>query len=298
MKLIHRLLVFVFICCGIFLTVYFSVNYFYQKQEDLDMKIVENTVTEGKPIDIAEVILPKELKTEEYGDIFYYDGQIKRQVTYRYNPISQLNFSSTTDKFGYFVNYNIYDENISDNKEVTLRIEDINTRDSKQVYSGSFRTSGWEWFSNDEVLVNEGCGTECHVQILENLITEKEYVLQYGVGYTWSPNKKWVFAYNYSYRTGITIGDKFGNVIYKHHILPPENEMANTPLAVWSPDSSKLAFAMKKSDDKSFELFILDSGENFKEIFKSNVGTAKKFELKWAPDGKTLNINDQKIILK
>lgn len=128
--------------------------------------------------------------------------------------------------------------------------------------------------------MSEGCGTECQAEFLVDLKSDKKYVLQYGVGYTWSPDKNWVFAYNYSYRTGITIGDKFGNVIYRYHILPPESETVNTPLAMWSPDSSKLALVMKKSDDKSFELLVFDSRKKFKKIFQSDVMDAEEFELK------------------
>jgi hypothetical protein len=293
MKILHKLQVFILLLNIVFL-IFFLVKYFYQKQEDVDMEILENSIIESKPIDITDVVSPVDLKIEENG-IFFYNGNTKRQVVYQNNPISDLIFSPSRNKFGYFVNYSVYDENISPDKEVVLRIENLNTRDSKQVYGGSFRTGGWEWFLNDEVLVEEGCGTECHVQILENLISGKEYILQYGVDYTWSPDKNWVFAYNYSYRTGITIGDKFGNIVYKYHILPPENETANTPLAVWSPDSSKLALIIKNSNDKEFELLIFDSHNNFKEIFQSKVDNAKKFELKWALDSKSVEVNNKKL---
>ena len=304
MKTLKIILIFVLLLCLILIFNFFKFiksNNEIVLFENKNDKLVKNfpTPTIIQFVEMKKILLPQltQLLNGEDLSVFFIDNQIKNEIVYKDHPVNQFYFSPKKDKFGYFVDYSS-DQDVNYDREAVLYIENTQSRKPKEVFHGTFRTSGWEWFSNDEVLIDESCGTECHVQILENLITGKEYVLQYGVGYTWSPNKKWIFAYNYSYRTGITIGDKFGNIIYKHHILPPENETANTPLAVWSPDSSKLALVMKKSDDKSFELIILNSGENFKEIFKSNVDTDKKFELKWALDGKTLNINDQKIILK
>ncbi len=271
----------------------FLLNRFPKIPGNPSMMAKEQIVTEGKALDIAGAVSPQELKTEESGDVFLYDGLIKRQIIYLNNPISQLNFSPTGDKFGYFVNYSIFDENIPFDKQVALRIEDARARKSKGVFYGSYRTSGWEWFSDKEILVSESCGSECQAEFYIDLDSGKEYTLQYGVDYTWSPNKDWVFAYNYSYRTGITVGDRFGRIILRHNIRPPENETANTPLAVWSPDSEKLALVMKKSNDKEFELVIFDSQNKFKRIFQSNADYVTEFKLTWSEDSKKVFLNDK-----
>ena len=249
----------------------------------------------GELIEINRVG-PSELVVGEYNELFYVENLTKRPVVYQGNPISQLNFSASKNMFGYLVNYDIYDDKIPYDKKVLLYIEDIKTRKPREVFHGSFKTS-WEWFSGHEILISEGCGTECQLEYLINLTTGKKYILQYGVGYTWSPDKNWVFAYNYSYRTGITIGDKFGKIILSHKIIPPKNnESTNTPLAAWSPDSTRLALIMKKPDDKAFELLVFTSGDNFSNTFQSDLDYAKKFELKWASDSKSLRLNGKTII--
>lgn len=268
----------------------FSVSYIRDLEKNPDLEPAVNAAIAGEPIDIADVSLGKlKIKNRE---LFFYDGQIKRQVVYRNNPISNLVFSPSRDRFGYLVNYSIYDENIPYDKTTILRIEDADTRVSKQVYHGSFRTSGWEWFSDNEVLVSEGCGTECQAQFLINLEYGKQYTLQYGVGYQWSPNKKMVVAYNYSLRRGITVGDKFGKKLFRY-VLTPRNDthFANTPQALWSPDSNKLAVAMEKETGEGFDLLVFGVKKNFKKILRSDIGSSDKFELAWSEDSKKVFVN-------
>ena len=248
----------------------------------------------GESIEISKVS-PSKLTVGENLEVFYIENQTKRRVVYQNNLISQLNFSPTGDKFGYLVNYDIYDTKIAYDRTTLLYIEDTQTRKPKEFFHGSFRTSGWKWFSDDEVLVSYGCGTECQVQLLINLRSGKEYELQYGVRYSWSPDKNWVFAYNYSNRTGITVGDKFGNIKFRFNINPPENEMANTPLALWSPDSNKLALISKIDGREEFELLIFNASQKFRKIFRSDVDYMKIFDLKWNADSKSVTINSNMI---
>ncbi|MEK7121095.1 MAG: hypothetical protein AAB857_00130 [Patescibacteria group bacterium] len=251
----------------------------------------------GEPIEISKV-KPAELTTGENNDLFYIENEVKRLVVNNGNPISQMNFSPTEDRFGYLVNYDIYNTNIAYDRTTILYVEDIKTRKPEEVFHGSFRTSGWEWFSMDEILVSEGCGTECRVESLIDLKSGKKYTLQYGVGYTWSPDKKLVFAYNYSYKAGITVGDKYGNIKFQFHIGSPESEMANTPLAAWSPDSSKIALVTKIEGREEYELSIFSSRKKFMKILQTNIDYAKEFELKWAPDNKSIELNNKKITLQ
>src|SRR3989338_10162833 len=58
----------------------------------------------GESIEISKVS-PSKLTVGENLEVFYIENQTKRRVVYQNNPISQLNFSPTGDKFGYLVNY-------------------------------------------------------------------------------------------------------------------------------------------------------------------------------------------------
>ncbi len=299
MKILFKnILILSVILCSILI-----LNFIASKQGNKNIiKILPDNITQnlpvtpllktGESIEISKVA-PSKLISGEYLWVYFIDGQFKREVKYKNNPIIELLFSPGEDKFGYFVDYDIYDKSIPYDRTTVLYIEDVKTRKPKEVFHGTFRTGGWEWFSNSEILVYEGCGTECEVEFLIDLKTGKKYQLQYGVGYTWSPDKKWVFAYNYSYRTGITVGDKFGNIILRYHPISPESDMVDTPLAVWSLDSNKLALVMKSSNDKNLELSIFDRREKFKKIFQSKVEDEKEFKLEWTFDSKSVRVNDK-----
>jgi hypothetical protein len=69
--------------------------------------------------------------------------------------------------------------------------------------------------------------------------------------------------------------------------------MVDTPLAVWSLDSNKLALVMKSSNDKNLELSIFDRREKFKKIFQSKVEDEKEFKLEWTFDSKSVRVNDK-----
>ena len=295
MKILKVILIFVLLLCLILIFNFFALK---QRNETTikilpDIKTPNLPVTPllgiGEPVEISKVA-PSRLISGENLWVYFIDGQIKREVEYKNNPVFEFLYSPKKDKFGYFVDYS-NDPAVDYYRENVLYIENIQNRKPKEVFSGSFKVSGWEWFSNDEILVSEGCGTECQAEFLVDLKSGKEYVLQYGVDYTWSPDKKFVFAYNYSYRPGINVGDKFGNTIFGYHIAPPENYTSSTPLAAWSSDGVELALIMRKSNDKEFELLVFDSTKKFKKIFQSAIDDAEEFELKWTSDNKSVEVN-------
>ena len=65
----------------------------------------------------------------------------------------------------------ISDESVPWDKQVVLHIGETASKKTKEVYRGSYKTSGWEWFSENEVLVSYGCGTECEVLYLINIVS-------------------------------------------------------------------------------------------------------------------------------
>lgn len=253
---------------------------------------------DGESMDISEAPISK-LVADDYNELFYLDKNRKRKVTHNGHPTSRFYFSPVKDKFGYLENFDIYDKNVPYDQEVVLHIGDAKTRETKNVYHGSFRTSGWEWFSDSEVLVSYGCGTECQTLYIINVDTDKKYTLGYGVGYEWSLNKKMVLAYRYSGRFGIIVGDKFGNILFQLSRESPDiySELLSQTKAAWSPDSNKIAAVIKKEDQDQLELLVFDTQENFKQIFQSDVDFFKDVELRWDSDEKLI-YNDLKFVLK
>jgi len=246
------------------------------------VKGINNEVINGEPIDISKVPIFT-VTADDYGRLFYIDRNIKRKVTHNYNTTSNLYFSPSIDKFGYIENFDIFDKNAPYDQEIILHIGNTKTRETKIVYHGSFKTSGWEWFSNNEVLVSYGCGTECQTIYIINVDTGKKYTLGYGVGYEWSPDKKMVVAYHYYAGSGITIGDKFGNILFRLLRERPDiySELLEQTMAYWSPDSNKIAVVIKKENQDQLELLIFNVQENFKQIFQSDVDFFEDTELRW-----------------
>ena len=158
------------------------------------------------------------------------------------------------------------------NKEVVLLIRDVNYGETKEVYNNNFGASNWEWFSENEVLVSYGCGTECRVLYLIDIDSGKQWTLQYGVGYEWSPNKEMVVAYHYSWKYGITIGDKYGNELFtlRRERGPVVNDLESKTQAIWSSDNTKMALYIKKEGENEMELLVFDIEKSFKQIFQSD----------------------------
>jgi len=249
-----------------------KINYEEDIEELVEKQFVE---IEEEPIDISEipVAILNILFVDDYGRIFYETDGVKRRVVHNDNPVSNISFSPAKDKFGYVENFDIFNEMIPYDKQVVLHIVDIDTKKTKEVYSGSHRASGWEWFSENEVLIPYGCGTECQVLFLIDIVLNKQYQLQYGVGYEWSPNKEMVVAYHYSWKYGITVGDKYGNKLFTlgREWGSEYNDLESKTRAIWSSDSSKIALYIKKEGKDKMELLIFDIEKNFEQIFQSDV---------------------------
>jgi len=246
-------------------------------------------------IEILDVSVFK-LIEGEYRSVLYVNNGIEQKVTYNGQEIDYLKFSPLNNKLGFFYESGNY---LSAGRDIALAIMDIGGKSIKKVYEGSFKTSYWEWLNNEEVVVYYGCGTECIVAYVINVNSgEKKSELQYGVGHKWSPDKELVLAYNYSYRYGITIGDKIGNVLFsiKREPVTYHGLIYKTKVA-WSPDSSKIAVVIKKENQDQLELLVFDVQENFKQIFQSDVEFFKDIELRWDSDEK-LVYNNLEFILK
>ncbi len=184
---------------------------------------------------------------------------------------------------------------------VSIYLVDKFKKDFKKIFSGSLRTSGWEWFNEDKILVSYNCGTECQMLYLIDTRTNKQNQLVYGVNYEWSPNKEMVSAHNYYPSYGVTVGTQFGEKIFSIQRSIDDtnetilNEKTNTS---WSPDSSKLAVVIKKEDNNQMELLVLDVENKFKKILRNDLPTSVDYyDVKWDNNGQNIILNNISIPL-
>lgn len=266
------------------------------KEQDIEQMDYSNKGAENNIVDIIEIPISA-VTMDDYGRLFYIDKDTKKKVYYNGHPTSYLHISPLGNNFGFYEEFNIYDKSIPYDRQVILHIGDINTKNMKEVYSGSYRTSKWEWFNNDYVLVYYNCGTECQALYKINVNTSKQTDISknfgYGVGYQWSPDKRYVLAYHYTSNYGILVGDKDGNIIFRLMRDPTPGIMVADVEALWSPDSSKIALVIKKEYKEGMEIFVLDMVQDFNTIFQEDLtGTIDDIEFFWQHKGKLLAYKD------
>ncbi len=197
---------------------------------------------------------------------------------FRINTVDQLFVSPNREKVGFVIFEDIFDEEIPEDRQVLIYVGDRKENKFREVYYGSFRTSGWEWFSDDEILVPSSCGTECQVIYLIDVNTGEKNELQYGVDYTWSSNKEYVFAYNYTWRYGLTVGDKQKNILLTLERDSNSDTVDSWDLivqtqAVWSLDSTKLAVVIKKEGQQKMELLVFENKiGKFEQVYQKDIG--------------------------
>jgi len=284
---------------GLSVLIVFAINNVQQKNIEnniIGTNILE-ALTEGDSVDISNISFDK-IIVDKHQELFYIDKNIKRRVVYNNNSISQFNLNSSINKFGFFENFDIYDKNIPYDRQIVLHVGDAKTHELKEIYHGSHKSSGWSWFSDDDILISYGCGTECQVLYLVNIESNKQYQLQYGVGYEWSPDKKMVLAYHYTAGFGITVGDKFGNILFRFiKESSQDSKLINLTLAVWSSDSDKIALIIRKQNEEKLELLVFDAENDFEHIFQSDINSYKAQELKWSDDNNKIILDNQEFIL-
>lgn len=287
-------IIFIVLVGSIFLVVFFAfgVNYFLSSEED--MLNAKNVALDEK-VEIDEVSLSEiqEDKNESYRDK---DGRL---VVFNGNSIGQVFFSPSGKKVGFMENRNIYDKNIPYDQTRILYIGNAQDKNFQEIFHGSFRMSGWEWFSENEVIFNSSCGTECQVVYWSDLDSGEKSVLQYGVGYEWSSDKKLVFAYHYSGNYGIVIGDKKGKELFsfvREHKKFNSESLSWKTKAVWSQDSTRLALAIKKENEEKMELLIFDIENDFEQLYKRDINDkSEEYNLKWSDDKKIIFVNNEEI---
>ena len=160
------------------------------------------------------------------------------------------------DEVSYYENY------------LALMVYDLDTGEEQEVFRADYRFGNWEWISSKEIVLYRGCGTECSGFWRVDIEIGEKNVVNYGVGYEWSPNKELVVAHHYSGGYGITVGDKYGNVLFEFRRPLPSvySKLVNKTEAIWSDDGRILSLTIKEQNEDKLELIKFDIDNNFKII--------------------------------
>ena len=282
-KIIFLMFIFL-VCTAIFMAVISKV-----KKANLN---TDKTLTENRTIEISEIPLEKIIE-DEYRRLFYIDNQTKKRVVQNNNTLSRLQFSPLKDKYGFTENL----DNDEHDKPILIFTGDMNSKETKEIYRGNFKTSGWEWFSNEEILVSAGCGTECEVLYLIDLESGEKIELNYGVNYKWSPDKTKVLALHYATIPGFTVGDKFGNELFTlEREFLEYSKLFDLLQTEWSKDGEKIALVIKKDNEEKMELLVFDVQNDFNIIFQNDIEILDNIELSW--NNNKVLINDKEYVIE
>lgn len=242
-------------------------------------------LSRGK-IDLLSVSLEK----LEQDELWVYEKSSKRQVHFNNNPIGNLQFSPSGQRAGFMEFRDVHDKNISITEQVIFHIGLTNGKKYQAVYHGDFKTSGWEWLNENELVVYDNCGTECVVGFLYDVRDGKKEADLWAVGHEWSPDKQMILSYNYTIGYGVMVQDKKGEDLFliARQQPIPYNKLMDETRAIWSPDSTKLALAIRKETENRMELLIYNTKDNFKIIYQANMLLAEVPEIRWSDNSKNI----------
>lgn len=157
----------------------------------------------------------------------------------------------------------------------------------RTVFSGDHHLSFFEWLDDNEIAVYQDCGTECMMVYLIDTQTGRSHRFFMGGGYSWAPNKKYVLAFHDVPSDGISVGDKFGNVLFSLVRENPNTQETVANLrAAWSPDSSKIALIVHKELSSDLELIVFNVLNKFKITLRKDLPEKEFSELNWRATGK------------
>lgn len=173
---------------------------------------------------------------------------------------------------------------IGDGDYTSLVVEHEGTKET--VFQNDFRLGSFEWLNDGEIVVYRGCGTECRIAYIVNIETKIPHEFTLGVGYTWSPDKRYVLAYHYSYKYGISVserGDLYGRMVFelRREHPPSGSALGNKTQASWSPDSKRLALIIKKQDKEQLELLVFDVENGFRPLLQKDLEDIDFSEVGW-----------------
>lgn len=147
-----------------------------------------------------------------------------------------------------------------------------------------------ERIADDSVAVYYGCGTECEgVRVFDKRTGKQKAEFNYGVGYQWSSDKKYVAAFHSSAGHGFTVGNGKGEVLFTY-TKPLENTFGIPNFAQWSPSSSTLAVVIQDSETE-YELFVVWGFGGAVRIASTRLPPAQTYALGWDETGRMVYVN-------
>ena len=253
-------------------------DYKEKQLDDLDQRMaeVEETLrTKERVKTLGEnTSVPHDDLIEEYER----DNKVLKENTFK--------FSLDRKKAAYFQNKLTTDIKEISDRDYTSLVIDQNGQ-IETVFQSDFRLSYFEWLNDKEIAVYSGCGTECMLAYIVDIDTKKHREISLGVGYTWSPDKRYVLAYHYSYQYGISIAEKgreHGRTIFQIRRTHPQDgssRLASQTRAAWSDDSARLALVIRKEDEERLELLVFDVKGKFKLLLQKDLITDSSSGLGW-----------------
>jgi hypothetical protein len=198
---------------------------------------------------------------------------------------STLKFSPSRKKFAYLKHKFIINVKEIGDRDYTSLVVNYGDRE-ETIFQDDFHLSYFEWLSDEEIAVYSGCGTECMIAYLVDLETKTPQEFMLGAGYTWSPNRKYVLAYHYSYEYGISVSDRggaYGRTVFqlRREHPPSGSGLASKTQAAWSPDSSKLALVTRKESEERLELLIFGVENDFKLLLQRDLESDDFSKVGW-----------------
>ena len=173
---------------------------------------------------------------------------------------------------------------IGDKDYMSVMVKDGVNKTS--VFKSDFHLSNLEWLADDELVVYRSCGTECITADLINIKTTEKQAINLGVGYSWSPDGKYVLAHHYAINYGITVASRenhFENSLLRiRRIYPPAGSiLIDQTKTSWASDSTKLALVIRKEGEERLELLVFDLMNNFKVLNQQDLVETNVSSLAW-----------------
>lgn len=252
------------------LLAYWGKNDFVYRLTKIEevVKIEKNLEILGEQTSVSADDLVREYKR---------DNESLRESTFKFSPDGK--------KAAYFQHkFTNSVEGIGDFDYTSLVIDKSGRIET--LFQSDFRLSYFEWLNDEEIAVYRSCGTECMTAYVINLNTKLPQEFPLGVGYSWSPDKRYLLAYHYTSKYGISVtrkGDLYGRRIFElvRNQPPSGSRLTDKTKAIWSPDSSKLALIIKKDKEEKFELLVFNIRNDFNLLKQKDIEGSDFSNLEW-----------------
>ncbi|MBI4268609.1 cell wall hydrolase [Candidatus Uhrbacteria bacterium] len=147
------------------------------------------------------------------------------------------------------------------------------------------------YLGDNLVALYDGCGTECEaVRVFDEQTNEMRAQFVYGVGYVWSPDKKKVVAFH-SHDSGMTIGDRYGNVLYGDSHLYTTEKYQLPIYAEWSPDGTTLAVITPTDIRSRVDFHLYETRGTYGRRISIPLRTSDRYLLEWVMADRIVRVN-------